>query len=234
MLAFHKAAIAMHKKYPVLTGGSLKFLYEDYNILSYGRFSRRQQIVVVFNNNDSERTISLPVWMAGVSDHQVLQRVFYTDRNGFSADGSAVPGEQGGCQAYRSRQSDSVCQGCAAGKFCAGTEKIVLQPEVTAWPVLPAENAAKGELPKEYQMEPQEPSFWNSRELHTEVLPHAGAKEMLQPEWTKERIEASEWTAELSGGSDEDKMIYPVDAGRTVLRLSAFSGSVFLACEVKK
>ena len=78
MLAFHKAAIAMHKKYPVLTGGSLKFLYEDYNILSYGRFSRRQQIVVVFNNNDSERTISLPVWMAGVSDHQVLQRVFYT------------------------------------------------------------------------------------------------------------------------------------------------------------
>ena len=38
MLAFHKAAIAMHKKYPVLTGGSLKFLYEDYNILSYGRF----------------------------------------------------------------------------------------------------------------------------------------------------------------------------------------------------
>ena len=40
--------------------------------------------------------------------------------------------------------------------------------------------------------------------------------------------------AELSGGSDEDKMIYPVDAGRTVLRLSAFSGSVFLACEVKK
>ena len=234
MLAFHKAAIAMHKKYPVLTGGSLKFLYEDYNILSYGRFSRRQQIIVVFNNNDSERTISLPVWMAGVSDHQVLQRVFYTDRNGFSADGSAVPGEQGGCQAYRSRQSDSVCQGCAAGKFCARTEKIVLQPEVTAWPVLPDENAAKGELPKEYQMEPQEPSFWNSRELHTEVLPHAGAKEMLQPEWTKERIEASEWTAELSGGSDEDKMIYPVDAGRTVLRLSAFSGSVFLACEVKK
>ena len=57
---------------------------------------------------------------------------------------------------------------------------------------------------------------------------------MLQPEWTKERIEASEWTAELSGGSDEDKMIYPVDEGRTVLRLSAFSGSVFLACEVKK
>ena len=129
--------------------------------------------------------------MAGVSDHQVLQRVFYTDRNGFSADGSAVPGEQGGCQAYRSRQSDSVCQGCAAGKFCARTEKIVLQPEVTAWPVLPDENAAKGELPKEYQMGPQEPSFWNSRELHIEVLPHAGAKEMLQPEWTKERIEAS-------------------------------------------
>ena len=234
MIAFHKAAIAMHKKYPVLTGGSLKFLYEDYNILSYGRFSRRQQLVVVFNNNDSERTISLPVWMAGISDHQVLRRVFYTDRNGFSADGSAVAGEQGGCQAYRSRQNDSACQGCAAGKrFCAKTEKIVLQTEVTAWSVLPDENAAKGELLRKYQMEPQEPSFWTSQELHTEVHPHAEAKEVLPPEWTKEKTEASGWTAELCGGSPGDKMIYPVDAGRTVLRLPAFSGSVFLACEVK-
>lgn len=233
MIAFHKAAIAMHKRYPALTHGSLRFLYEDYNILSYGRFSRTQQLVVVFNNNDSERIISLPVWMAGVSDHQVLRRVFYTDRNGFSADGSAVVGEQGGCQAYRSRQNDSACQSCAAGKLCAKTEKIVLQPEMTMWSVLPDENAAKGELPQEYQMKPQEPAFWTSQELHTEVLPHAGEKGTLSPEWTKEKIESSEWTAELCGGSDEDKMIYPVDAGRAVLRLPAFCASVFLACEVK-
>ena len=82
-------------------------------------------------------------------------------------------------------------------------------------------------------MEPQEPAFWTSQELHTEVLPHAVAKASLPPKWTKAKIEASEWTAELCGGSDGDKMIYPVDAGRTVLRLPAFSGSVFLACEVK-
>lgn len=162
-------------------------------------------------------------------------------RESFIRTGMDFPRTEAQCQVSRAGVrhigADRVirsAQGCAAGKFCARTEKIVLQPEVTAWPVLPDENAAKGELPKEYQMGPQEPSFWNSRELHIEVLPHAGAKEMLQPEWTKERIEASEWTAELSGGSDEDKMIYPVDAGRTVLRLSAFSGSVFLACEVKK
>lgn len=109
----------------------------------------------------------------------------------------------------------------------------MLQPEMTAWSVLPYKNASEGELPQEYRMKSQEPAFWNSQELYTEVLTHEQARTSLLPEWTKEKIEASVWTAELCGGRDGDKMIYPVDAGRAVILLPPFCAAVFLACEVK-
>ena len=84
MLGFHKAAIRMHKKYKVLSHGSLKFLYRDYNCLAYGRFSLEEQIVVVFNNNgDGSREIRIPVWEIGVKNGDTMYRVMFTDTKGF-------------------------------------------------------------------------------------------------------------------------------------------------------
>lgn len=86
MVAFHRAAIQMHKQYPVFAHGSLRFLYAHYNCLAYGRFSRREQVIVIFNNNDSEREMRIPVWLAEVKENQVLEQVFYTDGHGFIAE----------------------------------------------------------------------------------------------------------------------------------------------------
>jgi alpha-glucosidase len=86
MLAFHRAAIRMHKAYPVLSHGSLIFLYEDYNCLAYGRFSREEHVIVIFNNNsDGHRTMQIPVWEAGVMPEEELECVLYTDESGFWA-----------------------------------------------------------------------------------------------------------------------------------------------------
>lgn len=95
MIKFHRAAIAMHKRYPVLVGGSVKFLHGGYNTLAYGRFSREEQIVVAFNNNDEERELRIPVWMLGIRNKQVLNRVFYTDMEGFSEETLIYPVESG-------------------------------------------------------------------------------------------------------------------------------------------
>lgn len=95
MLDFHYRAIAMHKKYPVLSHGSLRFLYAGYNCLAYGRFSRRSQIVVAFNNNDEERQLQIPVWQAGISNQQVMMRIFYTDAEGFSEEPAIYPVRSG-------------------------------------------------------------------------------------------------------------------------------------------
>ncbi len=87
MIRFHKAAIWMHRKYRVLSHGSLKFLYRDYNCLAYGRFSLEEQIVVVFNNNgDGSREIRIPVWEIGVKNGDTMCRVMSTDTKGFCED----------------------------------------------------------------------------------------------------------------------------------------------------
>lgn len=84
MREFYRRAIFMHKKYPVLSDGSLRFLHTDFNCLAYGRFSRNSQVVVVFNNNEEEKELRFSVWQSAVKDSNVLTRVLYTDKDGFS------------------------------------------------------------------------------------------------------------------------------------------------------
>ncbi len=91
MLEFHKAIIALHKKYSVLRRGSLKFLYGNYNCLAYGRFDRVTQIVAVFNNNDEPRKYRLPVWQLGAENNQVMEQIFYTDAMGFNEEQAVYP-----------------------------------------------------------------------------------------------------------------------------------------------
>lgn len=38
LIDFHREMIRIHKKYPVLSHGSLKFLYGEHNVIAYGRF----------------------------------------------------------------------------------------------------------------------------------------------------------------------------------------------------
>ena len=76
LIAFHKDMIAIHKKYRVLTSGSLKFLVKAYQGLSYARFSKNEQIIVAINNSEEAMQMEIPVWEAGVSrspDCQLLQ-----------------------------------------------------------------------------------------------------------------------------------------------------------------
>ena len=91
MLEFHRKAIALHKRYPVLVRGSFRFLYGSYNCLAYARFSRDIQIVAVFNNNGHEQELTIPVWSAGITNEQVLRQVFGTSVDGFSEESFIYP-----------------------------------------------------------------------------------------------------------------------------------------------
>lgn len=66
LIQFHKDIIAIHKKYEILASGSLKFLNQAYQGLSYGRFSDDEQIIVAINNNDHEMSMEIPVWELGI------------------------------------------------------------------------------------------------------------------------------------------------------------------------
>ncbi len=66
MIDFHKEMIRIHKENRELTYGSLKYIYNDYNFLAYGRFTRKGIVVVVINNNDHGVHEELKVWQLGV------------------------------------------------------------------------------------------------------------------------------------------------------------------------
>ena len=79
-------AIAMHRKYPVLKTGSVKFLLDEYNLIAYGRFSRDEQIVVAVNNNNENITVDIPVWELGLSrtKEKIMKQVMETNAVGFT------------------------------------------------------------------------------------------------------------------------------------------------------
>lgn len=88
MIAFHKEMIRIHKKYRVLRHGSLKFLWNDYQGLAYGRFSHTEQIIVIINNDEHERVVKLEVWGTGISRlvDAKLQGVMLSYHDGFSTN----------------------------------------------------------------------------------------------------------------------------------------------------
>lgn len=93
LIQFHREVIAMHKNYKVLKHGSVKFLYKDYNILGYGRFSRDEQMAVVINNRNEKMMVELPVWEMGISRirETVMERVFMTNAISYSSEHELYP-----------------------------------------------------------------------------------------------------------------------------------------------
>ena len=46
--------------------GSVKFLTNDYQILSYGRFTDTEKTAVIINNSDETKNMELSVWELGI------------------------------------------------------------------------------------------------------------------------------------------------------------------------
>jgi hypothetical protein len=150
MLKFHKRAIALHKAYPVLTHGSLKFLSGGYNVLAYGRFSRKSQIAVIFNNNTHEEEVRVPVWQIGVTNHHVMRFVFGTDSEGFSEVHSIYPVRSGEVTIVMRPTSSVVL--VAEDNVCrSGSDEVE-------------------ELWEKEMKELQEQEFWQEEEINAEEL----------------------------------------------------------------
>lgn len=86
LIRFHKEMIKIHKYYPALKTGSIRMLCQDDNILAYGRFLDRQQVIVVINNRDELTQITVPVWKAEVPMKCTLNRLMYTYKDGYTIE----------------------------------------------------------------------------------------------------------------------------------------------------
>lgn len=88
MIDFHKVMIRLHKKYEILTTGSVGFLWNDYQGLCYARFSHDEQIIVILNNREEGREVEIELWKAGISrlEDAVLDRILLTHKDGFTEE----------------------------------------------------------------------------------------------------------------------------------------------------
>ncbi|HCC06710.1 MAG TPA: alpha-glycosidase [Clostridiales bacterium] len=86
LLSFYKEAIKLHKSYETLKAGSVKVIYKSFNILAYARWDKKNIIISIFNNNDIEEEIQLPVWVIGTKENEVFTRVMKTDIANYSTE----------------------------------------------------------------------------------------------------------------------------------------------------
>ena len=86
LIQFHKEMIRIHKACRELLTGSLKIMSGDYNLISYGRFNRQAQTIVVVNNNDHEVSKDLTVWYLGIPKESTMKCLMLTEKDGFSTE----------------------------------------------------------------------------------------------------------------------------------------------------
>lgn len=66
LIAYHKEMIKIHKENRELITGSLRFLANDYQQLSYGRFTEKEKMVVTLNNTSETKMVELTIWELGI------------------------------------------------------------------------------------------------------------------------------------------------------------------------
>ena len=86
MIRFHKKIIRIHKECPALMKGSLKIIESGKDFLAYGRFTERDQVLVVFNNSNEEIVKSIRVKDIGIYREDTLIQLLKTTQEGFTTD----------------------------------------------------------------------------------------------------------------------------------------------------
>jgi len=86
LIQFHKDIIKIHKDSEALMKGSVMFLHGAYKLVSYGRFTDKQAVIVIMNNDYEDRDISIHVSRLGIPDRSRLTRVMLTTEEGYVLD----------------------------------------------------------------------------------------------------------------------------------------------------
>ena len=84
LIDFHRDMIFLHRKSEALRHGSILFLETGRNLVSYARFTAREQMVIAVNSGSYEIHVTLPVWEAGVPNNCQMNQVMVTYANGHS------------------------------------------------------------------------------------------------------------------------------------------------------
>lgn len=84
LVSFHKEMIRIHKSLDALMRGSVMFLNGEYKVICYGRFTDKQAVVVIMNNDYEPREVNVHVRRLGVPDGAVMRTEILTCEEGYN------------------------------------------------------------------------------------------------------------------------------------------------------
>jgi len=90
LIEFHKIMIKIHKESSAIRTGSLRILTHGHGFLSYVRFNRKEQVVVILNNTNEIKECTIPVWIGELPVEGVMRRVMYSYEEGYIAEPEKV------------------------------------------------------------------------------------------------------------------------------------------------
>ena len=64
-------------------------------MIAYGRFDREDKFLIVLNNSEDSKPVSIPVWEIGMDLNGVLENCLMTNRDGFTDFGFQCPIKNG-------------------------------------------------------------------------------------------------------------------------------------------
>ena len=83
ILEYHRAMIALHKKYKAISTGSLDYLHLEQGLLCYGRWNEDEKLAVIVNNNEDSRTVVVPLWRMEMLNGEKIYRIMLSREKGF-------------------------------------------------------------------------------------------------------------------------------------------------------
>ncbi|MBQ4270498.1 MAG: glycoside hydrolase family 13 protein, partial [Clostridiales bacterium] len=83
LIQYHKDLIRIHKEEEALMKGSLILLKSEQNVISYGRFTEDERMVVVLNAAFEPVDVTLSILEAEVAEQEVMERILLTDSEGY-------------------------------------------------------------------------------------------------------------------------------------------------------
>ena len=87
LIDYHRQLIRIRKENEELRKGSLRRIHKDYNIIAYGRFTRKERSIIIVNNNDHEKDIEMKIsYELGCPRDVRLISLMYSDDSGFTTE----------------------------------------------------------------------------------------------------------------------------------------------------
>ena len=87
LIDFHRQMIKIRKSNSSLRRGSIRRIHKDYNIIAYGRFTRRERCIIVINNNDHEKDVEMKIsYELGAPRNFKMVSLMYTYEGGFTTE----------------------------------------------------------------------------------------------------------------------------------------------------